>query len=355
MIKICLIIPSLRPGGAERVMSFLADHLDPERFATTLIVIESEKETAYEVKNIKVIYLNKERSREAFFVIFNYLRKHRQDIVLSSIMQLNIMLSVYAIFFWKTRFVIRETFVRGKDFKSKLSFRLILLEKLQKIFIDKIICQSNDIYKDLIENHGYNSKQLVLINNPITNDPGPKKLGKKNSLDTKVWNFITVGRMAKQKGYERVIQALSKFNYPFRYTIIGNGHEKDKIFDLINELNLNKKITHIPFSKQVLDHLTQSDVYLQGSYYEGFPNALLETCIVGTPAIAFDAPGGINEIIQNGINGFIVKSEKEFLEKLEHLIYNIPDPQIVSESVRNRYSKEIIVKKYESLFMDLVS
>ena len=81
-------------------------------------------------------------------------------------------------------------------------------------------------------------------------------------------------------------------------------------------------------------------MFLQGSYSEGFPNALLESCSVGVPVIAFNAPGGTKEIIDNGINGYIVENEEDYISKLKE--DRIWDPKIVKDTV---YKKFIITIK----------
>ncbi|MEQ9580645.1 MAG: glycosyltransferase, partial [Arenibacter sp.] len=113
------------------------------------------------------------------------------------------------------------------------------------------------------------------------------------------------------------------------------------------------KIKHIPFTKDVSKYLQESDVFLQGSYVEGFPNALLESCAVGTPVIAFKAPGGIDEIIEEDVNGYIAKDEADFLIKLNLIGEKHWDPAVVRDSVYKKYSKDIIIKKYQDLFIDL--
>ena len=136
------------------------------------------------------------------------------------------------------------------------------------------------------------------------------------------------------------------------YTIIGDGPLKLEINELIKNLGLESKVKFIDFTKEISKYLKASDFYLQGSLSEGFPNALLESCAVGTPAIAFDAPGGTKEIIEDGVNGFLVQTEEEFLERLN----NLPnlDPKIVSESVYKKFDKAIILKKYENFFLEIV-
>ena len=123
---------------------------------------------------------------------------------------------------------------------------------------------------------------------------------------------------------------------------------------LIKDLGLSSKVTHISFSGHIAKHLSNSHIYLQGSYVEGFPNALLESCSVGTPVVVFKALGGINEIVENGVNGFIVNNEEEFINKIEY-IYNSFDewiPRRVSKSVHEKYNSTKIMKDYEKLFLE---
>ena len=125
---------------------------------------------------------------------------------------------------------------------------------------------------------------------------------------------------------------------------------------MAKKLRIFSKIEFVSVTKEVDIYLAKADIYLQGSYVEGFPNALLECLMVGTPAIAFDAPGGINELIIQSANGYIAKNEKEYIDFIELMIREgIPSAQNVSDSVHSRYNKEIIIDQYQALFKELVS
>ena len=114
-------------------------------------------------------------------------------------------------------------------------------------------------------------------------------------------------------------------------------------------------MSHIEYTKEVSSFLRQNDVFLQGSYSDGFPNALIESCVVGTPIIGFNAPGGINEIIEDGENGFIINSIDECVEKLTQLKTNfIFSPKKVNQIVTERFNSEKIIGQYEDLFLKLV-
>jgi len=174
-------------------------------------------------------------------------------------------------------------------------------------------------------------------------------------MPSDVLRLVTVGRLDKEKGHARILKVLSKLQRPFHYTLIGDGPEKEAIFSLIKEYDLSSKTTYIEFTDKVNEYLSKNDVFIQGSFVEGFPNALLESCAVGTPTIAFYCPGGLKEIIIKGVNGFVAKDEVEFLNLLQDFNVSDWDLREVSQSVYKKFKKEKILKQYEALFLELVN
>lgn len=350
-INILIAIPKLTAGGAERVFSFLSRGLNRDTFNVTLLVVGFEKDNKYDVSNINTIYLNKTRVRNGVFDLIKTIYKVKPQIVLSTISDLNIVMGYISFLFPSIKFVGRHTFIIGDNHKvSKLKkifnsdFRLFGLKKL-----DFFICQSLDMKKSIIKHYGLNKNRLKVINNPITN----LSYLKNNQSNSKVKKYITIGRLTKIKGHIRILNILKKVDHTFELTIVGSGSYKDEIFNEADKLNLKDRIKHIEYTDNVYKHLVKNDIFLQGSYSEGFPNALLESCSVGVPAIAFDVPGGTKEIITNGINGYLVNSESEFIEKLnEKKIWKHED---VKKSVEKKFSPKIILKNYEDFFIEIIN
>lgn len=354
-IKICVVLPNLRAGGAERVMSFVAQKLNHSKFDTTLVIIGYENEAAYDIKGINLIYLNKPRVQSGVKELYQHIKKSKPDIVFSAIGHLNTVTAYMSRFFPKTKFVAREVnvlSVLAKFDKPSRGFSVLgFLSKHRFNRFDKIICQSQDMLNDLNKTNNIKQRKLVVINNPVTSEFKTKAT---NEVSKPI-RFITVARLVKQKGHARIIEVLGKLNFPFHYTILGDGPEKESLFNRIEELGFRKNITNIPFTKEVSKYLAESDVYLQGSFVEGFPNAIIESCMVGTPVIAFNAPGGINEIVKPSINGFVVESEDDYINHLNAINTNYRfNPKDVSITISNRYSEQIIIKEYEDLFIDLI-
>lgn len=355
-IKITFILPSLAAGGAERILSFVAQHLDSNKFESTLLVVGFKKDTVYNLQGLNIEYLNKTRVLKSFFRLLNYFNNKKPDIVVSSIVHLNTLVALISIFFPKIKFVAREANVLSVLEKhnplTKSVFPKFMIRYAYRL-VDRLICQSKDMQQDMITNYNVSRNKTIIINNPITNDFQPKTKARNNPDSL---TFITIARLSKEKGHDRIIELLSKLKFPFTYIMIGDGREKEVINKLIDEKGLNQKVKQITYTNEVEKYLSQSDIFIQGSYSEGFPNALIESCVLGTPIVAFNAPGGLNEIIEDGKNGYIQNTIEEIIDCLNSLYINFTfNPIIVSNIVKERFDKSKIILKYEALFLELMS
>ena len=352
LIKVTFILPTLSAGGAERIFSFLAQNIDKSRFEPTLLIIGKSNEKAYDVNDIKILYLEKSRVLRSIPSLFMYLKKSKPDIVLSVISHLNTVVAYLSIFFPNIKFIARESTILSVDssffnHSGRKGIFGILAENRFNYF-DRIVCQSQDMLDDMKNNFDVKDSKLILINNPITNVFELKK----NDNKENVLSLITVGRLSKEKGIPRLLEILSELTIPFHYTLIGAGSEKELIFSLIKKYGLEQKITYIPFTKNVSKFLQKNDFFLQGSYFEGFPNCLVESCVVGTPVIAFDVPGGTKDIIIDNVNGYLVNDKESFLQKLhQKKTWNI---QEIRDSVLTKFNKRKIICEYEQLFLNVL-
>ncbi|TPV33367.1 glycosyltransferase [Paucihalobacter ruber] len=352
-INIAFILPNLLPGGAERVISFIAQNLNPKKFNSTLIIMGFSKDASYDIRNINVVFFEKQRVSKGAFSLVKFLKKNKLDIVVSANDHLNTLIAYVSLLFPTVKFISREVTIQSSMVEMfsqrKHSFNLLsYLSRNRYNYFDKIICQSQDMLQDLKKRNNIKNDKLIVINNPISNNFKVKN----KHQDNEIKQFVTVGRLSKEKGHARLLSVLSKINYPFHYTIIGDGPEKENIYNLTLKHGLSSKITHVNFTNEVHKYLAKSDLFLQGSFYEGFPNSLMESCAVGTPVLAFNVPGGTKEIIKNGINGYMVDSEEDFLEKMNNLKHwNSID---VSKSVTERFNKSRIIEEYEDLFKNIL-
>lgn len=355
-IKVFFVLPTLFAGGAERVITFVSKNLDKEKFDVTLVVIGFEKDSKYDVTGISVIYLSKPRVLSGVNGLIRLIAKHKPQVVVSSISHLNIMAGLISKLFPKIKFIGRHATITNVAQKYKTQKKksiissLINFDQIGIKSLDYIICQSSDMKEDFLKIYDIDENRIKIIHNPVT-EIDVLKSNNKQANDVK--KFITVGRMTKVKGQSRLLDVLSRLTIPFKFTIIGDGRDKEELLKKIEDLQLTDKVNHIEHTDNVFSHLIKHDMFLQGSYAEGFPNALLESCSVGVPVIAFKAPGGTKEIVTNEVNGFLVNDEDEFLERLkDNREWN---PKEISEHVNKKFNKGKIIGDYEQLFIDALN
>lgn len=355
-MNILFVLPTLKPGGAERVVSFIAQIFHNKKQTVTLLVLGYQKDKSYETGDLEIIYFNKDRLLYSIIDIYMFIKKTKPDIVFSSIGHINIFMGFLCLLFPKIRFVSRESSVFSTR-SNFVGFKMWLLNKFRGFAyknLDAIVCQSSDIKEDFIKNYNIKINRLHIIGNPITMKYSHAK--KEINTELKKIKFITVGRFSEVKGHFRIIKGLSKIsNYDFHYTLVGDGKLKNQIKNSIKSFNLEKQVTFIDFTSNVLEEIIKNNYFLQGSYVEGFPNAVLESCSVGVPVIAFNCPGGTKDIIVNGENGFLVNSQKEFELLLSKLNKNKINRDMIINSVKHKFDHEFIIKKYEKLFFDILN
>ena len=209
---------------------------------------------------------------------------------------------------------------------------------------------------DLENNWGCSRSNLVLINNPVDVDAVREKVvGCPKELEKKeLFTFVAAGRLTYQKGYDIIIKRMAelKEHLNFRLLILGAGEQYDILNELISKNELNNFVKLLGYKNNIADYLWYSDALLLCSRYEGFPNIVLEANALGQPVFTNNCPGGLNEIIIDGINGCFCDFEKqeEFEEGLQKFFSLKFDKNRITDATRERYNIDVIIAKYIDFF-----
>lgn len=145
---------------------------------------------------------------------------------------------------------------------------------------------------------------------------------KAGDWDKKERHYITAARLDHYKNIDINIEALAKVDEPFRYTIIGEGPERGRMQEKIDQLKLTEKIKILGWKSrsEVLEHFSKADVFLMISAPETFGLAYVEA--MAKACIVVGARGwGIDGIVQHGKNGFL--AEAKDVKSLENVIVEI--------------------------------
>jgi len=348
-IRILFILPSLHAGGSETVVLRLLNSFDRSKFEILLIVLKKEGILLSLIPlDISTIYLDHNRTILSFPALIKLTWRLRPQILFSTLGHVNLLIALLKPLLPTCFLVARESSIvsiRNRDERYPKIFDF-LFRTVYKRF-NLLICQSKFMQEDLVKNFCIDVNKTVVINNPIDFSKVPTILQRSHNSRPVL---LSVGQLRREKGYDRVIQALSKCNFDFTYKIIGAGNRQG-LESLVHSLSLSSKVEFLGQIIHPFEILRTSDCLLLGSYYEGFPNVVLEANACGVPVIAFRAPGGHNEIIQQGVNGWFADNEREFCELLNTQVYTNVDKGLITTMTRERYALPIIVKQYEDTLL----
>jgi len=361
-LKLCLVIFSLDKGGAEKIFAFLANQLDLDNFEIFLITISSNSGEGFEIRpSVSQICLGHKRVLSAFFSLPQTLKKINPDIVLSTIVPVNILVGLLLKFsiLPKASYLLRESSIPSMNIKlsGRFSFFLSFLTRWVYNSFDQLIAQCTDMRNDMINHFGVKPEKISIINNPIetVNKFDISFIESSKRSDRKI--LINVGNLRQEKGQDRLIDIAYylKDDLNFELWIIGNGIMREMLEQKINALGLNDHIKMFGHCTEVDNLLIKADLFIQTSYYEGFPNALLEAISVGLPFVAFDVPGGTKDIAENEINGFLVKDGdiSEFCKTVKFALSHPFDIKNMIASVNKKYNPDFILHQYQNKLLSV--
>jgi len=208
---------------------------------------------------------------------------------------------------------------------------------------------------DLVENFGTDIKKTAVIYNPVDIETISEKATKKTAtlLAKDKINLLAVGRLAPQKGFDVLVETMSKLDDRFHLNILGEGEDKEELQQQIKALKVEDKVTLLGFSDNPYAYMKESDFFILSSRYEGLPNVILEANVCGTASVAFNNPGGTAEIIEDRKTGLLVDefSSKELAKHIQ-LATNIEfDKAYISDFCKTGFNVQKIVKEYEEHFL----
>lgn len=296
--KIVFILPSLYHGGAERALITLMNKLDPGKFERILIILSSEGTLAPLIDEAVQQHLLNSRS---FLKLLRTVKKINPDIIFTTMAYSNFLTLFLSFFVPRVRFIIREAVIPSSilnKHKRKAPF-IRFLYRLLYPRADAVISPSRDIIDEFTA-MGLNTQNHHILYNQIDEAEMRARLNDiafPNAEDGAL-RLVCAGRLHPQKGYDRLIEALTNFtpDHPWHLLILGDGAEKETLQAQINALGLNNNITLYGAVSNPWHIIAAADALLLPSRWEGMPNVALEALSCGTPVIAHADANGVSEI-----------------------------------------------------------
>ncbi|MDA7562981.1 glycosyltransferase [Gammaproteobacteria bacterium] len=324
-MKICILLPSLVGGGAEKLHIWLAKEWIHHDHEITFLVLDDQK-VAGTLKTIIpkkccIHVLGQKKIRRSLFPIINYLRKSKFDIFLVPMWPMTVV-AVIAKFFSrsKLKIIISDHTNLTASRESELKVPLIILQLTIMIFYrfaDAIIAVSNGVQND-ISTLGALKKNLISV---IYNPPALNQLDSYTDLSqTNLgWNskykhkILGVGSLIKQKNFSNLIQAFFLMPKSIRedsqLIVLGEGIERKALEKLIKDLSLESQISLPGFVIDPKPWFLSADLFVLSSSWEGFGIVLVEAMQSKLPIVSTNCDSGPEEILNNGEFGSLVECD----------------------------------------------
>lgn len=309
--KLAIYLPSLRGGGAERVMVILANALAEYGYTVQLVVARAEGPYLRDVSDgVDIIDFGCSRIITSLPPLIHYLRTEKPDALLSALSHVNICALLARSFARvKTRIIISERNTLTAANKPKaLSRQSLVRHLMRRVYrrADAIVGVSRGVSDDLANFLRLPFGQITTIYNPVVTTSLIEQA--KAPLEH-AWVapdsppiILGVGRLTRQKDFKTLIRAFARVrvNHRCRLVILGEGELYSELQALAGELGVEKDLMLFGFTDNPFSWMSRARVFVLSSAWEGLPGALIQAMACGAPVVSTDCPSGPSEILENG-------------------------------------------------------
>lgn len=359
---IAFYLPSLRGGGAEKVMLNLACEFESRGYNIDVVLVDAYGAYLDEVPDgINVIDLDSMRFFAALPKLVRYLQDSEPDALLSTIDTANIVsICAKRIAGVSTRIVIRiSNMISTKEEHGELKHRFVhLIAKQVYPYADGIVAVSEGVSEDLQQKMDLPAELITTIYNPsVTRELQQKKDEEVDHpwFENSTPVVLGVGEFTKQKDFLTLIRAFNIVlrDLDVRLVLLGKGPQQEAIEEEIEKLGLEECVWLPGFVENPYAFMTSTDVFVLSSRWEGCPNVLIEALACGVPVVSTDCPSGPREILEDEKWGTLVTIRNP--PEMARAMYNTIKEGPVSESQRyaqSRFSVNQISTEYEEILLD---
>ena len=314
-LRICFFIDQLDEGGIAVVTINLTNALARRGHQIDLLALDTSGSLMSRIsESVRVVDLKCRRTRYALPPLLKHISAAKPDIVVGAMPHINTLLILTSLLmaFRGPRVIATE--------HNALSPRAVngwgrLLNTLVRAIYRlpyKVVCCSEGIRQELIEEFGLPQEQVVTIHNAVVSplalaalDVQPEDPWLSASEDPLI---VTSGRLHPQKDHRSLLLAFSKVaeQRPARLLIFGEGEERRHLEALIQDLGLYGRVRlagHVP---DALARMKAADLFVLSSRHEGLPTVLIEALLCGLPVVSTDCRHGPREILAGGRYGTLV-------------------------------------------------
>lgn len=242
------------------------------------------------------------------------------------------------------------------------SFIFLWIEKILALFTDRVITVSGSLRKELVERFRiapeskFSVVELGFELDALLALPAAENRGR--------LNIGIIGRLVPIKNHKMLLRSACNMTRSIgdkiKFIIIGDGELKRELQSYVKKMALENTVEFKGWIKDLACIYKDLDIVVLTSLNEGTPVAIIEGMAAGRPVVA-SRIGGVSDIVEENRAGYLFKldDDETFEERIRDLV-NSPEKRIAfgkygRESVRNRFSKDRLIKDMDRVYRDLVA
>ena len=364
--NILFVIPSFSGGGTERVLVNILKYIRRERFKPAVVVFNPENDYKEEIPDdVRITCFYKKRPLDFFKLVFRLsrvIRSCRPNVIASFSHYANYLVIIAAKLSGnKSPIIISERTLLDK-YLSHTNFKS-LKKLLIKYFYPKsscVIAVSKEVKGDLCLHYGVLEGKCRVVYNGADIDnirvKGEEAV-KHPWYQVDIPLIAACGRFTLSKNYPLLLNSFARVlkSVNARLVILGEGERKFEIEKLSRILGIEENVFFAGFQRNPYKYIAGADIFVMSSSWEGFPNVIIEAMASGTAVISTNCPSGPNEIINDGVNGFLVPvgDKTKMAEAILRLLEDQKLRKRLADEGRRRaedFRVEKMIAEYEDIF-----
>jgi glycosyltransferase involved in cell wall biosynthesis len=220
--------------------------------------------------------------------------------------------------------------------------------QFQKLYHnEKLLCVCDAVKEDLLNNLNIKPKSIETLYNPYNfeevranaNSPLEHPIPKKFILH--IGSFETT-----QKRQDIAIKVMEHIDDDYDLVFLGKGKQIDKYKALAKELHLDERVHFMGWDPNPYAWIKEASVLLITSDYEGFPNVLVESLIIGTPVVSRENYSGVDEILTGEYAKYIIKDDQGYRSLVETVQETAKDGYVIPEKLYEFFDDTYIAQQY---------